>query len=180
MGSLAAEYSVAIRERSFVEARSVWVPLAVGREFHVNDWRLADSCAPQGAVSVALRTDAREYRSTAHAMTRVPPTARDLRRGLQVEFGGGQVATVGRNGPRPLSRWRAVRISGPGIDWRANGSWVGTQLVDLATGEVLFRSKLDSYRIQLPADGDAASVLLVLIAAQVPQSLSPFFWKNSV
>lgn len=170
-------------ERSFIDARSDWVSLSSGHEFRIDASEMTDDYwrRGQGRISISVRSASiGEHAATVRQLSRIPPYVRELRHGLDIELADDRTVAVRRNGPRPLSRWRVVQIYGSGIEWRATGSWIGTRMVDLASGELLFRSHLNRYRIRIPVQGERAALLLALVTVQIPQSLSPFFWQNSL
>jgi hypothetical protein len=180
-GPMTAGSGVVLREHVFVDARKRWVSLPGGPEFRIDDWRMSGDGRRAGPVWVRVRSaSSGELRAAVGPIGRVPPYARELRRGTEVELPGGRSVVVRRNGPRPIGALRRIDITGAGVAWRATGSWAGTRLVDLSSGQLLFRSHLDGYRISVPREAERTALLLLLVAAQIPQSLSPFFWKSSI
>lgn len=167
-----------VLQRDLDRARSDWVPLAGGLAFSVELKNRAYD--PKALllrdVIVTLRSTGHdESRATVRSIRRLPPFAHQLRRGLVAEVEDGSTVEITRNWPRPFSVLRVVDIVGPGVAWRARGAWAGTRLEDQTTGELLFRSRLDRYQVRVTGADRQSALLLALIVAKIPQSVS-WYW----
>lgn len=100
----------------------------------------------------------------------VPPTPR-IRRGIGGLSHGGPVQIV-RNGPRLLNRWRQTTVSGNRVMWLACGVGTGAQLVDVETGQRLWRSRGRESELLADLNAEAAALVIALAANEILQSMS--------
>lgn len=95
------------------------IQVEVGRPDRTKKTLRLTLTGPGGKASVATQTP-----------SRVPPRVGELRRGSEVELADGRSLSVVRNGPRPLSVLRKIRMTGAGTEWVARGRPPGTEVRD--------------------------------------------------
>lgn len=84
---------------------------------------------------------------------------------------GDRTVLLKRNRPALRRRHRTVTITGPGIDWRLRTAGRAAVITDVA-GRVLWRATPDGQQLRPDLAPDETALVLLLVYAQVPQSIS--------